>query len=365
MYLVMPEIAGTDLKILLALEGPLEPWRAVALLSEVAGALDALNARGILHRDIKPGNVIVVPGEGPTAAGRAYLTDFGLGKDPTRDSAPLTAIGEFVGTFQYVAPEQVLAKGIDHRVDLYSLGCVLYECLTGRPPFAYEREVEVLDAHVEEPPPKVTESRPGLPAEIDEVVARAMAKDPGDRYASAMDMVDAARSALGDGERPPEPASAGGPPGELRLRVTAGRQIAAEIRVTDEFVIGRHSTEEGKLAGDVEISRRHCRIWRGEASYMIEDLGSTNGTVVSGQKIESRRPLTKGDVVEVGGTKLLVETIAGSSDTVEQPSAATGAGRVAVNLEIDFDAREASVSVGEGPAVRLVERGGRWTVEPT
>jgi predicted Ser/Thr protein kinase len=364
MFLIMPEIRGTDLKMLLALEGPLEPGRLLGILEAVADALDALHERGIIHRDVKPGNVLVASGEGPEAAGTACLTDFGLSKDPGRDSRALTAAGEFVGTFQYVAPEQVLGREYDHRVDVYALGCVMYECLTGAPPFDFDDEVRLLDAHIEDPPPKVTDRRSDLPAEIDEVVARAMAKDPGDRYASAMEMVDAARSAFGDGE-------GGGPPVGLRLLVTAGPGMGAEIEVEDELVIGRHSTGAGQLSGDLEISRRHARIWRAESGFMIEDLGSTNGTAVSGRAIDAPRALTRGDVVEVGTTTLLVEAVlTGQPTETRSPQAAPAAvdvpaGRVSLRLEIDFEGRQATVKVGDdGPELRLVERDGRWDVEP-
>jgi predicted Ser/Thr protein kinase len=395
MFLVMPEIRGADLKMLLALEGPFEPTRLIGILEAVADALDALHERGIIHRDIKPANVIVASGEGPEPTGKAYLTDFGLSKDPARDSRALTAVGEFVGTYQYVAPEQVLGREFDHRVDVYSLGCVLYECLTGRPPFTHEDDVKLLDAHVEDPPPKVTAARPDLPEAIDQVVARAMAKDPDERYASAMEMVDAARSAFDDGE------GGGGPPVGLRLLVTAGPGMGAEISIDDELVIGRHSTGAGQLSGDLEISRRHARIWRGETGYMVEDLGSTNGTVVSGRTIDAPRALAKGDVVEVGATTLLVEDVIMGQPTqtrppgeaapataepapapaappapapAEPPSPApaqapapaqVSVGRVSLRLDIDFDTRQATVKVGDdGPELRLIERDGRWDVEP-
>jgi pSer/pThr/pTyr-binding forkhead associated (FHA) protein/predicted Ser/Thr protein kinase len=365
MFLVMPEIRGTDLKMMLALEGPIEPGRLLGILEPVAGALDALHEHGIIHRDVKPGNVLVASGEGGEPTGKAYLTDFGLSKDPTRDSRALTAVGEFVGTYQYVAPEQVLGREFDQRVDIYSLGCVLYECLTGGPPFSYDDDVKLLDAHVEDPPPKVTSARPDLPEAIDQIVAKAMAKEPGDRYASAMEMVDAARSAFGDGE------GGGGPPAGLRLLVTAGPGLGAEIDVDEELVIGRHSTGAGQLSGDVEISRRHARIWRSEAGYMVEDLGSTNGTIVSGKAIDAPHALTRGDVIEVGATTLLVDAVLAGQPTETRPPEATPAavdvpgGRVSLHLEVDFEAREATVKVGDdGPELRLVERDGRWDVEP-
>ena len=154
-----------------------------------------MHAAGILHRDLKPGNVLVSPALGRE---RACLTDFGLSKNPSQDTKPLTAAGELVGTWHYLAPEQILAKDIDERVDVYGLGCLLFECLTGEPPFRRERALEVLRAHVEDPPPSVTAVRPELPFEIDAVLAKAMAKQPDDRFETCRNLAGAAGTALAD-----------------------------------------------------------------------------------------------------------------------------------------------------------------------
>ena len=396
MYMVMPEVRGADLKMLLTLDGPLEAARAIAVLAPIADALDALHERGILHRDIKPGNVIVASGEGPEPAGTAYLTDFGLGKDQTRDSGPLTAVGEFVGTFQYASPEQVLGQELDHRVDIYALGCLLYECLTGRPPFARPNAVDVLDAHLEDPPPAVTAARPELPAAIDAVVARAMAKDRADRFETASETIEAGRTALGVAdavvqtgaqaaapapERPGEAARSGEPdpaapgaPGALRLRAVTGNAAGAEILVTDELVIGRESEGAGRLAGDAEISRRHARVWRSNVGFMVVDLGSTNGTLVGGRAIVEPRLLVAGDELELGGTKLVVEAAAPSTGGSPAETIAAVAGeaadapvpRLVLRLEVDFGARRGLVRVGEGGApLEIAKRADRWVVEPS
>src|SRR5215210_445193 len=191
LYLATDYVLGRDLKMLLALEGRLEPERSLALLSQVGAALDALHASGIYHRDVKPGNVIVASGEGPEEPDHCYLTDFGLSKHPTQDSKALTGAGAFVGTYHYTAPEQILGNEVDHRADIYSLGCLLYECLTTEPPFRRERETDVLHAHIEEPPPKPSEARDGLPLELDEVIAKAMAKDPEERHATCVELIEA------------------------------------------------------------------------------------------------------------------------------------------------------------------------------
>ena len=195
-YIAMEYVEGTDLRNLLKEEGPLAPERAVAILTQVAAALDVAHAAGLLHRDVKPDNVLIGNGGG-AGAGQAYLTDFGLGKDPGRDSRALTGSGEFVGTVLYTAPEQMLEREPDRRVDVYSLACVLYETLVGGPPFHYANVMEVMQAHIESTPPKPSKQRKGLPVELDDVIERGLAKEPSDRYETCGDLIAAAGSALG------------------------------------------------------------------------------------------------------------------------------------------------------------------------
>ena len=187
-----------------------------------------------------------------------------------------------MGTCQYVAPEQILAdRDLDHRVDVYSLGCVLYECLAGDPPFMRPREEQVLYAHIQDPPPKLSQVRPDLPAEVDAVLDRALAKKPEERYDSCGELMAAARAVLPvDAAEEPPPPPVPASTDCLRLRVTAGNAEGSEIQVRDEFVIGRQASEEGQLGQDAEISRQHARIARSNGTFTIEDLGSTNGTFV-------------------------------------------------------------------------------------
>src|SRR5689334_7570259 len=253
LYIAMQFVEGTDLKNVLLSEGALEPHRAVRLLGQVADELDTAHSQGLLHRDIKPGNIMIAPGD------HCFLTDFGLSKNPSSDSIALTAQGEFVGTIDYTAPELVLGKEADWRLDVYSMGCLLYECLAGAPPFNKERDVEVLYAHIQDPPPKISAVRGDVPAALDDVIARAMAKKPEDRYATAREFVDHARAVIGEPPPPPPPPPPSGQPfpaPTLVLRVIAGMAEGAEIAVADEFLIGRQAPgEEGKLGNDIEISR--------------------------------------------------------------------------------------------------------------
>jgi YVTN family beta-propeller protein len=193
LYLAMRYVEGYDLRALLAREGRLEPGRALALLEQIADALDAAHERGLIHRDVKPGNVLIAERSGRE---HCYLADFGLTKQ-TASISGLTGTGELVGTVAYVSPEQIRGEAVDGRADVYALGCVLYECLAGASPFARETEVATLWAHVNDAPPALSASRPELGGEIDAVLARALAKTPAERPATCGELVASARSALG------------------------------------------------------------------------------------------------------------------------------------------------------------------------
>jgi serine/threonine protein kinase len=195
LYIAMHYVAGSDLKALIDKEAPLELDRCVSIMSQVAGALDAAHRHGLIHRDIKPGNILVVLRPDDDSADHIYLSDFGLTKHNESHSA-LTPTGQFMGTVDYVAPEQIEGKAVDARADIYSLGCVLYECLTGVIPFLRDDDVGTLWAHLQLEPPKVTEKRPDVPTAFDDVIATAMAKSPDDRYGGCRAFLSAIRTAV-------------------------------------------------------------------------------------------------------------------------------------------------------------------------
>ena len=190
LYIAMRYVEGTDLKALIREDGALAPARAFALLAQLADALDTAHERGLVHRDVKPSNALL------DAAGHLYLADFGLTQS-TSNRSELTAAGQIVGTVDYVAPEQIEGEETDGRADLYSLGCLLYECLTGEVPFPRDTELAVLWAHLYEPPPRPSEHNPALSRAVDTVLAKAMAKSPDERHASCAELVEEAREALG------------------------------------------------------------------------------------------------------------------------------------------------------------------------
>jgi serine/threonine-protein kinase len=193
LFIAMRFVEGTDLRQVLGDEGVLEPERALALLAPVAGALDTAHAKGLVHRDVKPANILVAAEPAADPPEHVYLSDFGL---TTLSSDPGDA-GPFTGTADYAAPELVSGGPIDGRADVYALGCVLFECLTGEPPFRGESVMAVLWGHVNDPIPSACERNADLPQPIDAVLRKALAKDPAGRHASSRELIEAARDALG------------------------------------------------------------------------------------------------------------------------------------------------------------------------
>jgi serine/threonine-protein kinase len=189
LFIAMRYVEGSDLKEVIRSEGRLDARRTVAIVGQVASALDAAHALGLVHRDVKPSNVLLTPED------HVYVSDFGLTKRALSVSG-LTATGQLVGTIDYVAPEHIKGDAVDQRADVYSLGCMVYECLSGHAPYPRDLEVGVLWAHVEEPPPTTTQERPDLPPEVDDVVASAMAKNPDSRTATAGEVAGGLRAAL-------------------------------------------------------------------------------------------------------------------------------------------------------------------------
>ena len=184
LFIAMRYVDGKDLRTLLREHGSVDTAQASRIVGQVGAALDAAHEEGLVHRDVKPANVLIARRRGSEAGTHAYLSDFGLTKRSASDSG-VTGTGQFVGTLDYAAPEQFRGETADARTDVYSLGCVLFECLAGRPPFRGENDAAVMFGHLMEAPPPLTSERPDLPKDIDEVVATAMAKAPEDRYASA------------------------------------------------------------------------------------------------------------------------------------------------------------------------------------
>ena len=191
LFIAMRYVDGGDLKALLRREGALDPARAVAIAAQVADALDAAHRRGLVHRDVKPSNVLLDSQDGRE---HCYLADFGLTQSAS-ERGP--ADGQFMGTIDYVSPEQIRGEPLDGRADQYGLACLLFECLTGTVPYRRRSDVAAIFAHLEEPVPAASEREAELPAALDAVLARGMAKRQEERYESCDALVAAVREALG------------------------------------------------------------------------------------------------------------------------------------------------------------------------
>jgi serine/threonine-protein kinase len=294
LYLAMAYVEGADLRAVLRREGRLEPTRALDLLGQVAGALDAAHAAGLVHRDVKPGNILVAGDEG---AEQAYVCDFGLARHASSASS-LTGDRGFVGTIDYVPPEQIEGGKIDGRADAYSLGCVLYECLAGVRPFDRESELSVVFAHLNEPPPRITDTRPELPEPLDDVFATALAKDPDERYATCRELIEAAQ-ATRRGKR------------VSRHRSRQGRVLAAAcvVAVSAAAIGGILATRGGDSKGVsspaiTQTSITGARIGLTSASY--QHAFGNSGVLVVQPQSNSRHPSTNWPTLSFDNQKVRV-----------------------------------------------------------
>jgi Protein kinase domain len=259
LFIAMRYVAGGDVRSLLAREGPLSVDRTSAILVSVASALDAAHAAGLVHRDVKPGNMLLDVREG--RPDHVYLADFGLTK-PTSGAVTLTTTGRFLGTADYSAPEQIEGRRVDGRADQYALACAAIEMLTGQTPFPLESVMAVLTAHMSEPPPPLAARRHGLPAELDAVLGRALAKAPSDRYRSCGDFTAAFQRAADSGRY--ETAVAAGASHRRSGRETAYPRtgqpggVRAEPAATRPLVLSRPI----EPAGQMDVVRGRKRRWR-------------------------------------------------------------------------------------------------------
>jgi peptide/nickel transport system substrate-binding protein len=258
LFIAMRYVPGRDVRTLLQREGALPPERVAAIISPVASALDAAHAAGLIHRDVKPANMLldVRPGR----PDHVYLSDFGLSKG-VLSSVGLTGTGQFLGTPNYTAPEQIQGKPVDGRTDQYALACAAFEMLTGQAPFQRDEITAVIYAHLSAAPPPLSSRRPGLPAAADQVFARALAKEPADRYDRCQDFADALREALGlipyythPAAAPPGPPEAGQPAADhpvTEIHPLAEIHPATEMKGPAREAAG----QDGVLAATDTLSR--------------------------------------------------------------------------------------------------------------
>ena len=249
LYIAMRCVSGTDLRQMISKRGRLLPDTAIFLLSQAARALDAAHRRGLVHRDVKPGNLLAERGNDDSDPDHLYLADFGITK-PAIGRTGLTATGAFLGTIDYIAPEQIRGLSVLGMADQYSLGCVLYECLAGRVPFEKDLDAAIIWAHVEEPPTRLTLLRPDLPPAIDEVFDRVLAKQPGDRYENCREFMGAAWQALG---LPDAPAAT--PPGGFSRRVLRPAPPAPDYQEVAHDPHDAHDVRTGLRVMSATVAR--------------------------------------------------------------------------------------------------------------
>jgi serine/threonine protein kinase len=362
-YIAMRFVAGDTLQGVIRKNGVLSPRRTAAFISPVASALDAAHAAGLVHRDVKPGNILVDARRGGPE--HAYLTDFGIAR-AMLSAGTLTVAGQFLGTPDYAPPEQVNGQPVDGRADQYALGCVAFEMLTGTVPFKRELPIAVLYAHLSTPPPALTSIRTDLPPAVDDVLGRAMAKSPDERYPSCADFADALRDALGldpydpsraaptptmpmttfeaqgslaqvpPAQAPPAQVSLPAPPVPLAWTavVTADRdyyeriqpvyaQDSRQMEFPDDYqehripltggelLIGRRSDSK-RIYPDIDligpprdpgIHREHAKLIAApDGTWTVVDLGMDNGITVNDRDVPSGDsvPLRPGDRIHLG-----------------------------------------------------------------
>ena len=243
LFLAMRLVADGDVRTLLQRQGPLLPGHTAAIISPVASALDAAHGAGLVHRDVKPANMLL--DRRPGRPDHVYLSDFGLSSDAL-SSAGLTG-GQFLGTPNYTAPEQIQGLPVNGRADQYSLACAAFELLTGAPPFQRDHGMGVIWAHLREPPPRPSSCQPGLPTAADQVLATALAKRPQERYARCQDFAEALRAALGLVPYHFSPAAADpAPPADPRL---ASAAISPAIAAAGP--VGRYPSSAARTADSV------------------------------------------------------------------------------------------------------------------
>lgn len=275
LYLAMRYVDGSNVQVQVERGGPFEPHRAVAIIEQVASALDAAHERGLVHRDVKPANIMLTSLHDRE---HAYLTDFGLASLATAGSK-LTGLGQAVGSVDYMAPEQIQTGTVDARSDTYALGCVAFQMLTGRVPYARDSDIARLWGHVNDPPPMASQINPQLPATVDQVLARAMSKDPADRYATSGQFalaLDAALSRSDVREELPEPGSSLHSSATTRPRsrsklLVAGIGAVAALSVIGGYLLIAQRTPSAAPSAPVPASGSpHASQGTGRAGFTPE-----------------------------------------------------------------------------------------------
>jgi serine/threonine-protein kinase len=321
-FIVMEYIDGQNLKYHMITQGPMEPSRALNYTRQIAEGLDTAYKQGVVHRDIKPQNILI------NGKDVVKIVDFGLAR--SRETVTLTQSNVFMGTAYYISPEQAESgRSADTRSDLYSVATVLFEMLTGNPPFEGETAVDIVIKHMNEKVPSICRLRPDLPVEMDIFMQKAMAKAPADRFATpqefiaALDQLQERIQAMPPGKRVPEPGyeqkpgTVGPsrpptvPPKQARLVViSSGQQIPLNGEL---MVVGRQDPILGIFPeinlADKTVGRRHAYLRNQQGTYTVEDLNALNKTRLNGVTLtpHEERTLKDGDILRFGSVEVRFE----------------------------------------------------------
>lgn len=309
-YIVMDYVDGHNLKQVVERNGPVPALQAIDITKQAALGLESAAERGIVHRDVKPQNIIL------TADGTVKLTDFGLARSHT--SPPITISNVFLGTPYYVAPEQAdNGRSADLRSDLYSLGCVFFELVTGRVPFEGDTAVDVVVQHLRSSIPSIVGLRPELPLAYDAFIQKALAKQAAQRFQSAREFIaglDQLREITPDG---PAPAAATPAPTQILPRFVFLATGQSFMILGNDLMIGR-SDPQKEIYPDIDlapidtqhtVSRRHARLVSRDGRYFIEDQNAFNKTRLNGVALSPHQEceLQEGDVIRLGNVDLRFE----------------------------------------------------------
>jgi len=305
LFIAMRYVAGGDVRSLVRRAGPLTVSRAASIVSPVASALDAAHGAGLVHRDVKPANILIDARRG--RPDHVYLSDFGLSKGAL-SSVGLTGSGLFLGTPDYVAPEQIAGREVDGRADQYALACTVFEILSGQPPFVRDHGMAVIYAHASEPPPALTSRCPDLPAAVDAVLARALSKHPAERYGSCQDFGDALRGTLGLGPYDVE----GARNAEQRSPTVVGHPVADPAQ-DNRAIDRRDQMVSGAAAGA-----------RSKSGVSPEDRDEQTLTAVPRNAADLSRPESASSPAALLADAPVLGELARERSPVSQSSAGTG-----------------------------------------
>jgi DNA-binding beta-propeller fold protein YncE len=328
LFIAMRYVRGGDVRSLLTQSGPLPPARVAEIISQVSSALDAAHERGLVHRDVKPANMLLDSRAGSGRPDHVYLSDFGLSKGALAASG-LTGAGQFLGTVDYISPEQIEGNPVDGRADQYALACAAFELMTGAPPFRRDEAMAVMYAQLSQSPPAVTSRRPGLPPAVDAVFARALAKAPGDRWASCQEFAEALRGALGmtpadSGEQaiPGSSAPAVRSATEVVTRRKAGGDPGATGRTAGAGTGGEGS---GRRAASSGPKTKRMSADPAAAAAALTEAHSASGAEAWPGTVSRRRPAWRSPAALAGALVVLLALGGGGVYLASQKPAASRA----------------------------------------